>query len=233
MISYIIGWIVMLAFFNIICFVTPDQIGGINKYGGAFWSGYIFITISFVIHLIFNLIMLSARNKEQRIMNTPLIVVSFAELIVMVIAGVTCMIIPEFPNWIGIIICYTILVISIAVILSVKSVGEYSKVANDELNGKTFEFRVLIDDAQFLVQRAGTVELKNIAESIYEAIRYSDLISSPELYDDEQDIKSMLHDLSAIIADERKAEEVKIKAQDMLLAISNRNNRCKTLKRRK
>ena len=46
--SYLISWAVLLIIFNIIVFAIPGQIAGMNKYGGAFWSGYILITLTLI-----------------------------------------------------------------------------------------------------------------------------------------------------------------------------------------
>ena len=43
---FAIIWALFLALFNVIVFVTPNEAGGMTKFGGAFWVGYIFITIA-------------------------------------------------------------------------------------------------------------------------------------------------------------------------------------------
>lgn len=40
--TYAVIWAIVLAVFNVVCFVTPGEIAGISKFGGAFWAGYIF-----------------------------------------------------------------------------------------------------------------------------------------------------------------------------------------------
>ena len=45
---YSICWLISLAVFNVISFVTPNEIAGISKFTGAFWVGYIFITLAFI-----------------------------------------------------------------------------------------------------------------------------------------------------------------------------------------
>lgn len=34
---YAIIWVICLALFNVISFVTPDEIAGISKFSGSFW----------------------------------------------------------------------------------------------------------------------------------------------------------------------------------------------------
>ena len=49
---YSIIWAIYLALFNVVVFVTPNEIGGVSKFGGSFWVGYIFITVAFAVQLI-------------------------------------------------------------------------------------------------------------------------------------------------------------------------------------
>ena len=36
---YAITWAILLALFNILVFLTPNEAAGMTKFGGAFWSG--------------------------------------------------------------------------------------------------------------------------------------------------------------------------------------------------
>ena len=72
--NYVIIWILLVALFNVICFVTPAEVNGISKYQGAFWPGYGFITATFIIHMIFMMIIIKRQNYRIR---TSLIVFSF------------------------------------------------------------------------------------------------------------------------------------------------------------
>ena len=84
-------WAILLALFNVICFVTPDEMNGMSKFGGAFWVGYIFITIAFVGQLICAFIAFKAENIEKMFYNVPLISLSFIGLIVMAVVGALTM----------------------------------------------------------------------------------------------------------------------------------------------
>ena len=59
---YIIVWIALISLFNVLFFVTPDEINGIKTFSGAFWPGYVFITIAFLGHLVFSIVCLSENN---------------------------------------------------------------------------------------------------------------------------------------------------------------------------
>ena len=112
---YSIIWAICLAIFNVIVFVTPNEIGGVSKFSGSFWVGYIFITIAFIGQLVCAFFAFKPSDKQKVFYNIPLVTISYAGLIVMLIAGTACMAIPNLTNWIGIIVCLLVLVIILAV----------------------------------------------------------------------------------------------------------------------
>ena len=46
--SYLICWAILLTLCNLLCFVTPAEWYGFNKFGGSFWAGYAVITLAFL-----------------------------------------------------------------------------------------------------------------------------------------------------------------------------------------
>ena len=74
---YSICWLISLAVFNVIAFVTPNEIAGISKFTGAFWVGYIFITLAFIGQLGCAYNAFKAENLKKLFYNIPLISVSY------------------------------------------------------------------------------------------------------------------------------------------------------------
>lgn len=50
--NYIVVWLILLVIFNVVVFVAPNEVAGLSKFGGAFWTGYIFITLAFIGQLV-------------------------------------------------------------------------------------------------------------------------------------------------------------------------------------
>lgn len=59
----------MLAVFNAICFITPNEIAGTNKFVGAIGTGYIFITAALIGQLICAYIVLKTDDKRKLFYN--------------------------------------------------------------------------------------------------------------------------------------------------------------------
>ena len=225
---YLICWVLLLALFNVICFVTPSEVGGISKYSGAFWPCYGFITAAFIIHLIF---MAAIMQKKQNRIRTSMVLVSFIELMLMSAAGGICMAIPFVPAWIGIIACAVILVFSIVFMIATKTAGENAVAANAELNIKTGFMRELIDDAQHLQAKAQTAESKASAKKIYDAIRYSDLTSDEAFAQEERAIMKQISELGVLMDNGATGETIESKTGELLRLIEERNQKCMSNKR--
>lgn len=227
---YAVFWIMLMILFNMVCFITPDEWYGISKYSGGFWSGYGFITASFIIHFVYAFYTFGEKNKEKRIINTPLTIISFAELGIMIAIGILCMAVPSFPYWLGSISCYAVLAFSVIFLLSAKVVGENASNTNIALNIKTSPMRNLADKAQELATESQTPEIRNITAKVYDAIRYSDTVSSQETQMSEMQISDGLEELEFMIRDNTDLEIIQRRVDTLLLLVEKRNNKCKALK---
>lgn len=101
--DYLICWILLVSLFNVICFVIPGE----EKFEGAFWSGYAFSMGAFLIHAVFIYFEYAKAN------NNVVTTISYLQLFFMILVSSLCMLIKSIPNWVGVIMCYTILVFSI------------------------------------------------------------------------------------------------------------------------
>lgn len=227
--AYITVWLLLVSLFNVICFVTPETALGYDKFGGAFWAGYGFIMAAFAIHLFVSCVSLSAEGTNKRALNMPLNIIAWAELLVMLILGAVCMLVPNTPNWLGIIICYAVLVFSVILMLSAKTVGNKTDAANSALNDKTALLRELTASASLLKSAAKTPLAKQYATKVYEALRYSDPVSAPQSAEIESIIALKLEAFSGIICGDDKA--VSTAAEELLVLIDKRETICKAAKK--
>ena len=82
---YSIVWLLCLAVFNVIAFVTPNKIGELSKFSGSFWIGYIFITVAFLGQLVCAFFAFRAKDLKKFFYRLPLISVSYGGLVAMII----------------------------------------------------------------------------------------------------------------------------------------------------
>lgn len=219
----------MLVIFNVVCFVTPSEAAGMNKFGGAFWAGYAFITAAFVGQLICAFIAFKAENAEKLFYNLPLIRLSYIGLIVMMIAGVLTMAIPDLPNWVGIIVCLIVLAVTAIAVIKASAAAEAVQSVDNKVKAKTLFIRSLTIDAETLMKQTEDPELREECRKVFEAVRYSDPMSSDALASAESQITLKFAELSSAVSG-KNAPAVKAVASELLVLIADRNKKCKLLK---
>lgn len=223
---YAVIWAICLVLFNVFAFITPNKIAGVSKYDGAFWIGYTFITISFIGQLVCTYISFKADSLKKLFYNISLINISYTGLIVMLIVGGAAMAIPQFPEWLGIIICLAVLAINVIAILTAAVAIDTVSAIDEKIANNTDFIKSITVDAQNLINRANAPMLKEKCKKVYEALRYSDPVSNEQLSDVEKQIKDEFDLLTdAVISDDLDLTESSVK--ELLNLICERNNQCK------
>ena len=226
---YSIVWAICLAVFNVITFVTPNEIGGVSKFGGSFWVGYIFITVAFVGQLACAFVAFKAENLKKFFYNIPLLSISYGGLVAMLIVGSVFMAIPVLPEWIGIIVCVIILAFNAIAIIKATAAADIVSGIDGKIKVQTFFIKSLSVDAQSLMTSAKSDELHAEAKKVYEAIRYSDPMANAALSDLDAQIERQFNAFSdAIKADD--AELAKETADALVEMVERRNQKVKLLK---
>ena len=226
---YSICWLISLVVFNVIAFVTPNEITGVSKFTGSFWSGYIFITLAFIGQLGCAYKAFQAENLKKLFYNIPLISVSYTGLVVMLVVGAICMAVPFIPYWVGIIACLLVLAVSAISVIKATVAADVVSQIDEKIKVQTQFIKLLAADAEHLMSISKTNELKAEAKKVYEAIRYSDPMSSDALSNIEGQIQSEFEFFTQAVKSE-DLELAKSVANGLLNLIDGRNKKCKVLK---
>lgn len=226
---YIVCWAILLALFNVICFVTPSEAAGLSKFGGAFWAGYIFITLAFIGQLFCAYTAFKAENLKKLFYNLPLITLSYTGLILTLIFGGTAMAVPNLPSWIGAIVCLLIFGFNAVAVIKAKAAAEIAESIDKKVSRQTGFIKNLTAEAESLTAHAKSDGVKEECKRVYEAARYSDPVSNVRLADVEEKITAEMRQLSeaAINDDSEIAAAV---ANELIALIKDRNAKCKMLK---
>jgi len=225
---YAVAWIVLLALFNVIAFVSVGWTGQ-EKYTSSFWIGYVLITIAFIGQLICTITALNTDNAKKLFYGISLIKTSYIGLIVSFVVGGLCMLISPLPYWIGGILCAIILGINIlSVVKATAAVDEVEKI-DKKIKSQTLFIKSLIADAESLVQQAKSDTVKAECKKIYEAVRYSDPMSDEALASVESQITIQFHSLVEAVEND-DYELVVAVAKNLSVLIADRNKKCQLLK---
>lgn len=226
---YAIIWVILLAVFNVVCFVSPSEAGGMTKFGGAFWVGYIFIILAFIGQLICAYFAFKADNLKKFFYNVPILSVSWAGLILTLIFGTICMAIPNLPRWIGIIVCFAVLAFTAISVIKATAAGDIVSGIDEKIESKTSFIKALTADAESLISTAKTPEMKAATKKVYEAIRYSDPVSNSAL----SEINEQIQNQFSVFADAVKSEDSELaisSSDELVILIDSRNKKCKLMK---
>lgn len=223
---YIAAWAVLAVIFNVIAFATP-AVAGASKFDGAFWSGYVLIMLALIGQLVCAYFAFKAKSKEQIFLRLSLVTVSYSALILSFVVGAACMLIPNLPNWVGIILCALILGFTAVSVIKANAAVELVRETDTRVKEKTAFIRMMTVDADNLMARAQTDEAKAMCKKVYEALRYSDPMSCNALSGTEAEISEKFSAFAAAVKNGENASEL---ADELIALIGDRNRMCKVMK---
>lgn len=226
---YGICWAIALVVFSVITFVTANETVGLSSVGSSFWVGYAFITIAFIGNLICSFLFFKEENKGKVFLNVPIINLAYSALIVSLIVGAVAMAVPQIPYWIGVIVDVLVLAFYAIAIVKASAAANIVNDVEQKVNAQTFFIKVLTVDADSLMARAKSDEMKAETKKVYEAIRYSDPMSNDALASIENQIQNEFN----AFADAVKNNDIdlaKFSANELVILINDRNKKCKLLK---
>ncbi len=223
--AYIIGWAAILALFNLIVFITPG-----DKFDDSLFTiGYIFITLMFLAQLGCAYAAFSAKNMNRAFYNIPLVKLSISALVTMLIVGSIVMAIEAIPSWIGIILCAVVLVFNVIAVGKSYVAANVVESVDRQVKTATVFIKILTADAQTVQAKAQGTAAAAAATKVYEAVRYSDPMSSQALGGVEERIREAFGLFSAAV-EEGNAEAADELSKKVLLLLEERNTKCKILK---
>lgn len=223
---YIAAWAVLAVIFNVIAFVTPAMAGA-SKFNGAFWSGYVLIMLALIGQLVCAYFAFKAKSKEQLFLKQPLVTISYSALILSFVVGAACMLIPNLPNWVGIVLCALILGFTAISVIKASAAAELVHETDMRVKEKTAFVRMMTVEAENLMARAQSDEAKGMCKKVYEALRYSDPMSSEALSGTEAEISKEFTAFAAAVKNGENASEL---ADELIALIGDRNRMCKVMK---
>ena len=227
---YIAGWLAVLGLFNVITFVTPNEINGVSKFDTLFWLSYAFITLFFIGQLACAYFVFRADTLQKIFYNISLLKVSIVALVAILVTGGLCMSVIQIPDWIGIIVCSIVLAVNVVVVIKAVTAISAVNEIDQTIKSKTLFIKLLTAEAQSLMERTSDEQMQKLAKNVYEAIRYSDPMSNhPALDVVENTILDTFRNF-AVAVDTNSVVDAQTFYKTLLALISDRNARCKSLK---
>lgn len=227
--SYALIWAIFLVAFNIIVFLVRPIIPGYEiHYDLRFWIAWLFVMAAFVGNLLCANKAFQAENLEKLFYKVPLISVSYRGLIGMLVLGGALMLIPNCPAWIAAIVCVAIAAFTAVAVVKADWAGETVSATHEKVKAQTQFIKLLTVEAETLMSKAKTPEAQAAAKKVYEAVRYSDPMSSDALTAIEAELSEKFKAFEAAVT---SGTAPKPAAEDFLAALEKRNRLCCELKK--
>ena len=227
--SYVLIWAIFLVAFNVIVFLVRPIIPGYEiHYDLRFWIAWLFVMAAFVGNLLCANKAFQAENLEKLFYKVPLISVSYRGLIGMLVLGGALMLIPNCPAWIAAIVCVAIAAFTAVAVVKADWAGEAVSATHEKVKAQTQFIKLLTVEAETLMSKAKTPEAQAAAKKVYEAVRYSDPMSSDALTAIEAELSEKFKAFEAAVT---SGTAPKPAAEDFLAALEKRNRLCCELKK--
>lgn len=228
--NYALIWGVLLVVFNALVFLTRPLLPGYEvAYDARFWIAWVFVIAAFAGNLACAYVALKAENSTKLFYKLPLITVSRSALIAMLVTGCVFMLIPNCPAWIAAVVSVVILAFNAIAVIKAGWASEEVERIDEKVKTKTEFVKLLTVDAQNAAARAKSDEAREACKRVYEAVRYSDPMSSDGLKVVEAQITVKMAEFADAVnaGDDAKISAV---ADELVLLVGDRNRKCKALK---
>lgn len=227
---YLIAWAIMFVLFNVVVIALPKEttVAGVTvtKLGGLSWITLIVFELCFVGHFVCTWFALKRNKLSGMFYRLPLIRLSYACIIVTTVIGCVMMAVPNLPSWIPLIAALIIMALYAVAVLKAAAAAEIVERIDEKVKVQTAFIRDLTVDANTLMTRAKSEPVKAACKKVYEAVRYSDPMTSGALTDVENRIKMEFDAFTdAVLSD--NADAVNASADELLTLIKERSSRCR------
>lgn len=226
--SYALIWTIFLVAFNAVVFLVRPMIPGYEiRYDARFWIASVFVMAAFVGNLVCANAAFKAENLQKLFYNVPLITISYSGLILMLVLGAVLMLVPNCPAWIAAIVCVAIAAFTAVAVVKADWAGETVSATHEKVKSQTQFIKLLTVDAETLLGKAKTPDAKIAAKKVYEALRYSDPMSSEALSEIEAELTEKFRALEAAVTADQGVTEA---AESLLETLAERNRKCRATK---
>lgn len=226
--KYAIVWLTSIVMYHVVIFFVPQPWLSGEKLNQNFWIGYGVVWLALAGQFLCVLAAGKYRKLEQIFLRIPLITTSYRALIVTIAAATICMFVPMIPVWVTIIACVLALGFSVISVVSAQTAGDVVCDTEQKIKENTYFIRQLTADAEGVVRKSKDGNTKKISKEVYEAVRYSNLMSNAQLSELETQIRLAFEEYSAAV--EMNNEKTASLAKELVNLLEERNRKCKLMK---
>ena len=223
-----VTWLISLVLFHLVTFLFPAEIFGIRRFSSpVFWGAYAFIFFALMVQLVL-FYCFCRRTGEKIFLGIPLVRVACAITPATVVLGVVFLILPVLPAWIGALLCAFVTAGFAMAVARASTVEDAVAAIGNRMQTQTAFMRQAQRAAQSIVTRAKG-DAKPLACKVWEALKYSDAVSSPARSSLEYEIERHLSAFEDAVLSE-DAVRTGDEARELLILLDQRSAQCRALK---
>ena len=201
----------------------------VSRYTTDFYITIAIIVLAYIFSIIATSVgMKKEENNEGTFYGIPF---AYGGVVTLILIGIWCnvAIITYMPISITAIVSLVIFAVAVAKLFMRRVAKETIQATGAKVKEQTQFIKLTTIDAQNVMNMAKRDAVKAECKKVYEALRYSDPMSNSALAAEESQITMKINELStAVTADD--AVHAKTVADELIVVINARNNKCKTLK---
>jgi hypothetical protein len=211
---------------------TVTSITGISSkaiYSPIFAIELVFTILAFLISLILINVFLPRYKKnrmEEYLLTGNQIIAVILYVLVQTGFCIYTIYFASISSYLALIISLVILIVFVSIVMMAGCGREHVKEVTARNVEKTARMKSIKLSAKGLSEGIEDADLKKYLQRVEEEIRFSDSVTSSALDEIESDIEKAISDLKKSIQD-NKPEEIKMKADELMNMVQERNYRCK------
>lgn len=223
---YVTAWAIVVVIFHLLVFLIPKTETQVqNK---TFWVIYFAVMVSLIGQAVCSYIYAKKETKEERFLYIPVVLISYIALLMSLLLSLEALTIAFLPTWFTVIVALLVLAFYALSVIRTMAAAEMVVEVEKKVSQQTNFIRTLTAQAKALDSNA-SAKIKSYTTKVYEALRYSDPVSTKEIADMDEQIRVAYQKLEEMV---RNADETSVQKETDIVCslIKERNEMCKIYK---
>lgn len=221
---FAITWLAGLGLFNAVVFLVPGDFLFFNRFEQpVFWIAYALVTLAFLLQIV-TAFLFCNRSKEKMFLALPVLKLGYSAVTVTLVVGSIFLLLPIFASWFGVLVSLIVTAIFIMKVTAASTAAAIVSKTDARIEAQTSFVREALIGLEATRGRAEG-GLRSEVQKVYDALRFSDTVSTPALAELEYSIKQHLRLLEDAVLNEDRLR-THDEAGELLLLIEERNSRC-------
>lgn len=188
-------YLIILVIYNVLAFVLCKDLNDV------FWCSYVFLAVTYVLHVVIQLIFANETNKNKQFIKLPMFILSSLFVFVQLIINVVFMDLKDKTDVKTVAVVHGIwLAIYVIVLLIFIVIKNSTQKRTDEIKQNTIFIKGISIDIEMMMRNCNDAEIKLTLGKLHDVVLYSDPMSNKYVESEEEQIMENMVDLKSAMA---------------------------------